>query len=64
MQKPTSLETTQEQSKASAKLEAETGQREAGRPSNCNTDAKPTANCLLEVIRAVVRKAVATWRHP
>ena len=63
-QQPTSLENAQEQVRASAKSEAEMGQREAGRPSNCNTDVKPTANHLQEVIRAIVRKAVATWRHP
>ena len=54
MQDPTSLEKVQEQSKASAKSEAEMGQREAGRPSNCKTDVRPTANRLQEVIRATV----------
>ena len=54
MQEPISLEDFQEQSKASAKLEAEMGQREAGHPSNFKTDARPTANRLQEVIRATV----------
>ena len=63
-QEPTSLENAQEQSGVSAKPEAEMGQREAGRPSNCNTSANPTVNRLQKVIRAVVRKPVATWRHP
>src|SRR6185369_2678826 len=49
---------------ALAKLEAEMGQREAGRPSNYNRQAKPTANRLQERIRAIVRKAVDTWWHP
>ena len=40
------------------------GQREAGRPSSYNRQAKPTANRLQEKIRAIVRKAVATWQHP
>jgi len=53
-QEPTSLENVQEQSKASAKSVAEMGQREAGRPSNCKTNARPTANRLQEVIRATV----------
>ena len=45
LQEPTSLENVQEQSKASAKLEAEMGQREASRPpSNCNNGANPTVN--------------------
>ena len=40
------------------------GLPQAGRLNNCNTGTKPTANRLQEVIRAVVRKAAATWRHP
>ena len=64
IQQPTSLEDAQRQSEALAKLEAEMGQREAGRPSNYNRQAKPTANRLQERIRAIVRKAVDTWWHP
>ena len=40
------------------------GQREAGRPSNYKTGANPTVNRLQGGIRAVVRKAAATWRQP
>ena len=54
MQKPTSLEDIQEQSKASAKSETEMGQREAGRPSNCKTDVRTTANHLQDVIRDTI----------
>ena len=64
IQQPTFLEDSRRQSEASAKPEAEMGQREAGRPSSYNRQAKPTANRLQEKIRAIVRKAVDTWWHP
>ena len=64
IQQPTSLEGARRQSEASAKPETEMGQREAGRPSSYNRQAKPTANRLQERIRAIVRKAVDTWWHP
>ena len=40
------------------------GLPQAGQLNKCNTGAKPKANRLQEVIRAVVRKPAATWRHP
>ena len=64
IQQPTSQEDARRKSEASAKPEAEMGQREAGRPRTCNRKAKPIANRLQEKIRAIVQNAVDTWRHP
>ena len=40
------------------------GLPQAGRPSNCATDARPTVNRLHGVIRATVRRSVAMWQDP
>ena len=64
IQQPTSLDNARRQSEASAKQEAEMGQREASRPSSGTREVKATVNRLQEKIRAIVRKSVATWWDP